>query len=168
MTNKIFNSVFQSLGKYYRLKEDERPDNNAMIEYYNAVKFVDDKDARNLYSEIVNSLNFFPKVPEIRGIAEKYRPKLGTFTNSDFCYCCLNVGYVDYYREEDGYPYRYAARCPYCEAGKNYPEFPSVDTKFRPEEIKELIENNREKYGKLDHTRVENAKTTIRTFLKSL
>ncbi len=215
LTDKTFKAVFQSLGQYYRLKEDERPDNNAMIEYYNAVKFVDDTDARKLYSEVVNSLRFFPKVPEIKEIAEKYRPKIGRFSNMDFCYCCLNVGHVTYIREENGYPYEYLvpeikeiaekyrpkigrfsnmdfcycclnvghvtyireengypyeylARCPYCDMGKNYPELPSVDAKFTPEEVKELIQKNRDKYGGLDHTKAEEAKIIIRTFLKSL
>lgn len=168
LTDKTFKAVFQSLGQYYRLKEEERPDNNAMIEYYNAVKFVDDTDARKLYSEVVNSLRFFPKIPEIKEIAEKYRPKIGRFSNMDFCYCCLNVGHVTYIREENGYPYEYLARCPYCDMGKNYPELPSVDAKFTPEEVKELIQKNRDKYGGLDHTKAEEAKIIIRTFLKSL
>ena len=167
MTDRIFSSVFKSLCQYYRLREDEKPDNNARIEYYNAVRFVDDSRARNLYSAIVNTFKFFPKVPEVKEVAERYRPKLGAFANDDFCYCCLNVGHVTYIRTENDYPYEYLARCPYCAAGKNYPELPSADLKFRPEEIQELIRRNREKFGNMDHSRESQAQAVVRQFLRS-
>ena len=52
MTDKTFNAVFASLSSYYRL--EDKPDNNARLEYFKAVQFVDDSDARSLYSDIVN------------------------------------------------------------------------------------------------------------------
>lgn len=168
LTDKTFKAVFQSLGQYYRLKEEERPDNNAMIEYYNAVKFVDDTDARKLYSEVVNSLKFFPKIPEIKEIAERHRPKTGRFSNTDFCYCCLNVGHITYIREENGHPYEYLARCPYCNMGKNYPELPPADRRFTQEELEELIRKNKGKYSEPDRAQVRQMKDAVRVFLKSL
>ncbi len=167
MTDKIFSAVFKSLCQYYRLAEHERPDNNARIEYYKAVRFVDDSDARSLYSALVNAFKFFPKIPEVREVSEQYRPKLGAFTNDNFCYCCLNVGHITYIRTEEGYPYEYLARCPCCEAGKNYPELPAADLKFQPEELEALIGKNRERYGKLDHTQPEQAKKVVLQFLRS-
>ena len=93
LTDKIFSAVFKSLCQYYRLAEHGwRPDNNARIEYYKAVRFVDDSDARSLYSALVNAFKFFPKIPEVRRFQNSTAPKLGAFTNDNFCYCCLNVG----------------------------------------------------------------------------
>ena len=94
MTDKTFNAVFASLSSYYRL--EDKPDKNARLEYFKAVQFVDDSDARSLYSDIVNKYAFFPKIPEVKELAEKYRKARVTYRNENFCYFCCNLGLIHY------------------------------------------------------------------------
>ena len=114
MTDKTFNAVFTSLASYYRL--DEKPDKNARIEYFKAVKFVDDSDARRLYSDILNNYTFFPKIPDIKAVAEKYRKSPQVYKNDSFCYVCCDIGLIHYSKKVlEPFPdieYEFVAFCP--------------------------------------------------------
>jgi hypothetical protein len=166
--------MFGSLSTYYRLKDDEKPDKYAMHEYYNVIKFMDDSDANRLYSDIVGNFSFFPKIPEIKECAEKYRKAKTTYKNDNFCYVCCNVGIIDYYKRGiDPFPdveYRFVAYCPYCDSGKNYQSSrtPSIDRIFLPEQIKEIEQRNFQKFGNLPKAEKTKSKAIVETFIKAM
>lgn len=172
MTDKTFNAVFASLSSYYRL--EDKPDKNARLEYFKAVQFVDDSDARSLYSDIVNKYPFFPKIPEVKELAEKYRKARVTYRNENFCYFCCNLGLIHYSKKGiEPFPdleYDFVAFCPYCDAGKNYqsPNMPSIDRIFLPEQLKELECRNFEKFGNVSKERAETARHQVQYYLRSL
>lgn len=172
MTDKTFNAVFTSLASYYRL--DEKPDKNARIEYFKSVKFVDDSDARSLYSDIVNNYTFFPKIPDIKAVAEKYHQAPKVYKNDEFCYVCCDIGLIHYSKKGlEPFPdieYDFVAFCPYCDAGKNYrsPKTPSIDQIFLPEQIKEIEKRNFERFGNVSKEKVEVAKHKVQYFLRAI
>ena len=104
--------------------------------------------AKQLFQRIVKTFRFFPKLAELGFIERELHAQAPvTITNSTFCFACKNTGVIFYRKKVQSmgcwWEYAFTSRCPCCEKGKQYPDFPSFLQVCTQLELDDLIEYNR-------------------------
>ena len=105
--------------------------------------------AKQLFNRIVKTFKFFPKAAELDFIEREMMPQaMQKVENSEFCFACKNSGIILYKRKVKSMgdipiEYEFTSRCPCCDKGKQYMDFPSYAQIAQPYELEDLIEYNR-------------------------
>lgn len=105
--------------------------------------------SKQLYNRILKTFKFFPKVAELDFIEREMVPQsMPKVQNNEFCFACKNTGIIMYKRKVKSMgdipiEYEFTSRCPCCEKGKQYMDFPSFSQLFSDVELADIIEYNR-------------------------
>lgn len=104
--------------------------------------------SKALFQRIVKSFQYFPRLSELDFIENSFQGAPMKITNQEFCFACKNTGVIWYTKQvksmgDTAFSYEFVSRCPCCEKGKQYPDFPSFAEIAQPFELEDLIEYNR-------------------------
>lgn len=126
--------------------------------------------AKQLFQRIVKTFRFFPKLAELDFIERKMKPQGPvTITNTEFCFACKNTGVIFYRKKVQSmgcwWEYEFTSRCPCCEKGKQYPDFPSFLQVCTQLELDDLMEYNR-RWLRPTQAELEEAKQAVAEYVR--
>lgn len=171
MTRTKFRDIIARLEKYYSgvTGRETGIEPTTLDDYYHACFCVFDDCADKFYSSVVGECKYFPKIPEFREHAEKFRRDKKKLQNTNMCYFCMNTGIVTYAKKGmhpfPDYEYEFVTRCT-CELGRNRPDWPISTRIIKQDELEWLWADNRAKYGNITHEEMKSAEEYVTRFIR--
>lgn len=168
MTQAKFETLMMDLYRYYGMKEGKGKE--AHREYFSLMKHFDDAQADRLYSAILRQYKFFPAVSELQELSDALCQKGRRIVNASTCWYCMDRGTIDYYksglRPFVDYKYCFAARCPKCDAGKNYKGLPAFDRIMGYEALESIKEHNLKKWKGISSQQQAESIQKVKNFIR--
>lgn len=118
MVTEVFNGFWRRLESFYG-KKDQHQDFQNKAEL--VLRNVPTDKASEVYDYIVFNYDFFPKLPEFRNIAARFKAAKEASATDERCVYCLGSGLIKYTRKDKDLPYNpeYFAAC-VCATGRRF------------------------------------------------
>lgn len=166
MTREKFQELMKYLESYY---QGHAPlDKMALNSYWESARCIPDDQVRAFYNDILKNCRFFPSLVEFREIIGIRRPQPVKLRNTQKCFCCMDSGSIAYTRTGlapfPSYPYTFHARCPACNVGRRYQDWPAFDQIFGREALEEVRQKNLEQFGEITVEQAEAGRIAARQY----
>ena len=166
MTKDKFGELMKYLESYY---QGHTPlDKMALNSYWESAKNIPDDQARALYNDILKSCRYFPNLVEFREILGIRMPQPIPLRNTQKCFYCMDSGSIAYIKTGmQPFPsmeYKFSARCPLCNMGKMYSDWPAFDQIFNQEALEQVKQKNLELFGAITVDQEQAGKIAARQY----